>query len=280
MDDRMGANMDELLEKLRRINHMLQKEGGFVTNSGEATALPFTEMASVLGDILRANTYLIDLSGNLLGYSEATDINNTRIKQMLEDKKFPEQYAQNLSALFQTTANIGIESDFTAFPIESRDLFITGVTTIVPIFASGKRLGSLILARMFPAFDSSDLILAEHGATVIGIELLHSINLRTEEATRVTTLIQIAIKSLSFSELEAVKAIFESFPSLEERITASKIAEEKNITRSVIVNALRKLESAGILETRSLGMKGTFIRVVSPELLDALKKALNQRNDQ
>jgi transcriptional pleiotropic repressor len=27
-------------------------------------------------------------------------------------------------------------------------------------------------------------------------------------------------------------------------------------------------------------MKGTFIRVVSPELLDALKKALNQRNDQ
>lgn len=280
MDDRMGGNMDELLEKLRRINYMLQKEGGFVTVSGEATVLPFTEMASVLADILRANTYLIDLSGNLLGYSEATDINNTRIKQMLEDKKFPEQYAQNLSALFQTTANIGIESDFTAFPIESRDLFITGVTTIVPIFASGKRLGSLILARMFPAFDSSDLILAEHGATVIGIELLHSINLRTEEATRVTTLIQIAIKSLSFSELEAVKAIFESFPSLEERITASKIAEEKNITRSVIVNALRKLESAGILETRSLGMKGTFIRVVSPELLDALKKALYQRNDQ
>ena len=272
--------MDELLEKLRRINYMLQKEGGFVAVSDEATALPFTEMASVLGDILRANTYLIDLSGNLLGYSEATDINNARIKQMLEDKKFPEQYAHNLSALFQTTANIGIESDFTAFPIESRDLFITGVTTIVPIFASGKRLGSLVLARLFPVFDSSDLILAEHGATVIGIELLHAINLRMQEATRVTTLIQIAIKSLSFSEMEAVKAIFEIFPSLEERITASKIAAEKNITRSVIVNALRKLESAGILETRSLGMKGTFIRVGSAELLDALKRALYPKNDQ
>ena len=280
MDNRMGENMDELLEKLRRINYMLQKEGGFVAVSDEATDLPFTEMASVLGDILMANTYLIDLSGNLLGYSEATDINNARIKQMLEDKKFPEHYAQNLSALIQTTANIGIESDFTAFPIESRDLFIMGVTTVVPIFASGKRLGSLILARMFPAFDSSDLILAEHGATVIGIELLHTINLRMEEATRVTTLIQIAVKSLSFSELEAVKAIFETFPSLEERITASRIAAEKNITRSVIVNALRKLESAGILETRSLGMKGTFIRVVSAELLDALKKALYQKNDQ
>lgn len=40
------------------------------------------------------------------------------------------------------------------------------------------------MARMFPAFDSSDLILAEHGATVVGIELLHSINLRTEEANK------------------------------------------------------------------------------------------------
>lgn len=266
--------MDELLEKLRRINYMLQKEGGFVAGQHKKGILPFTEMATVLGDILGANTYLIDLHGNLLGYSEATDINNYRIKQMLNDSKFPEQYAYNLSALFQTTANIGIESDMTAFPIESRDLFITGVTTIIPIFAAGKRLGSLILARMAPAFDSSDLILAEHGAAVIGMELLHSINLRMEEATRVTTMIQIAVKSLSFSELEAVKAIFKEFSELEVRITASKIAEENAITRSVIVNALRKLESAGIIETRSLGMKGTFIKVASLRLLEALQRSL------
>jgi len=270
----LGENMDELLEKLRRINYMLQKEGGFVSGQHKKGILPFTEMATVLGDILGANTYLIDLHGNLLGYSEATDINNYRIKQMLNDSKFPEQYAYNLSALFQTTANIGIESDMTAFPIESRDLFITGVTTIIPIFAAGKRLGSLILARMAPAFDSSDLILAEHGATVVGMEMLHSINLRMEEATRVTTMIQIAVKSLSFSELEAVKAIFKEFSELEVRITASKIAEENTITRSVIVNALRKLESAGIIETRSLGMKGTFIKVASAQLLEALQRSL------
>ncbi|MCL8209092.1 MAG: GTP-sensing pleiotropic transcriptional regulator CodY, partial [Actinomycetia bacterium] len=36
--------------------------------------------------------------------------------------------------------------------------------------------------------------------------------------------------------------------------------------RSVIVNALRKLESAGVVETRSLGMKGTRIRVLNPRL--------------
>ena len=42
------------------------------------------------------------------------------------------------------------------------------------------------------------------------------------------------------------------------------------VTRSVIVNAFRKLESAGIIESRSLGMKGTFIKVLSPLFVEEL----------
>ena len=44
---------------------------------------------------------------------------------------------------------------------------------------------------------------------------------------------------------------------------ASKIADRVGITRSVIVNALRKFESAGVIESRSSGMKGTYIKVVN-----------------
>ena len=50
------------------------------------------------------------------------------------------------------------------------------------------------------------------------------------------------------------------------------------MTRSVIVNALRKLESAGIIESRSLGMKGTFIKVLSPLFVDELASKLSARN--
>ena len=56
---------------------------------------------------------------------------------------------------------------------------------------------------------------------------------------------------------------------------ASKIADRVGITRSVIVNALRKFESAGVIESRSSGMKGTYIKVVNDyifEELDAIKK--------
>ena len=42
--------------------------------------------------------------------------------------------------------------------------------------------------------------------------------------------------------------------------------------RQVIVNALRKLESAGVVESRSLGMKGTRIKITNSKFKDELNK--------
>ena len=55
-------------------------------------------------------------------------------------------------------------------------------------------------------------------------------------------------------------------------MVASKIADRVGITRSVIVNALRKLESAGVIETRSLGMKGTYIRILNEQLIQSIEQ--------
>ena len=55
-------------------------------------------------------------------------------------------------------------------------------------------------------------------------------------------------------------------------LVASKIADRAGITRSVIVNALRKLESAGVIETRSLGMKGTYIKILNDRLISEFLK--------
>lgn len=50
---------------------------------------------------------------------------------------------------------------------------------------------------------------------------------------------------------------------MEGTLVASKIADRVGITRSVIVNALKKFESAGVIKTRSSGMKGTHIKVIN-----------------
>lgn len=269
--------MEELLEKLRIVNKMLQVEGGFASGkpvSEGGDGLIFSDVAQVLADLMGANTYLIDAEGKLLGYSEAIDINNQRVKQMLLDRRFPKIYADEMAKLTTSTANIGIESDMTVFPVETRDIFVNGLTSVIPIFAAGRRLGSLIFARLETPFDSGDLILAEHSATVMGMEMLHLINVHNEEVIRTAAAVTTALRSLSYSEREAVMEIFRHIEGLEARINASRIAGEKGITRSVIVNALRKLESANIVETQSLGVKGTFIRILSPQIMDALKRDL------
>ncbi len=43
------------------------------------------------------------------------------------------------------------------------------------------------------------------------------------------------------------------------------------------VNALRKFESAGVIESRSSGMKGTYIKVVNEVIFDELEKIKQER---
>ena len=95
-----------------------------------------------------------------------------------------------------------------------------------------------------------------------------------EEANLVyeTEAVTMAVNTLSYSELRAVSAILGELNGNEGQLTASVIADRIGITRSVIVNALRKLESAGIIESRSLGMKGTYLKVLIPDVFDEIKK--------
>ena len=104
------------------------------------------------------------------------------------------------------------------------------------------------------------------------MEILHEKSEEIEEEARSKAVVQMAISSLSYSELEAIEHIFEELNGTEGLLVASKIADRVGITRSVIVNALRKLESAGVIESRSLGMKGTYIKVLNDKFLFELEK--------
>lgn len=254
----------KLLDKTRKINAMLQNAAGKPVN--------FREMAEILCGVIEANVFVVSRRGKLLGFAINQEIENERMKKMLEDRQFPEEYTQNLFNITETSANIDIDSEYTAFPVENRDLFQNGLTTIVPINGGGERLGTLILARVEDAFDDDDLILAEYGATVVGMEILREKAEEIEEEARSKAVVQMAISSLSYSELEAIEHIFEELKGKEGLLVASKVADRVGITRSVIVNALRKLESAGVIESRSLGMKGTYIKVLNDKFLVELSK--------
>ncbi|GEL06887.1 GTP-sensing pleiotropic transcriptional regulator CodY [Salisediminibacterium halotolerans] len=253
----------DLLTKTRKINELLEKSAGQSVN--------FKEMAVTLRDVIGANIFVVSRRGKLLGYSIKQEIENPRMKQMLEERQFPEEYIAGLFDITETSPNIDINSEYTAFPVENKELFANGLTTIVPVQGGGERQGTLILSRLDESFDNDDLLLAEYGATVVGMEILHEKSEELQEEARKNAVVDMAVNSLSYSEMEAVDHIFEELEGDEGLLVASKIADRVGITRSVIVNALRKLESAGVIESRSLGMKGTYIKVTNEKFLSKLE---------
>ncbi len=253
-----------LLSRTRKINRLLQQTGSNPVN--------FNEMSATLSEVIGANVFIVSRRGKLLGYAIMQKVENERMKKMLEERQFPEEYTNSLLELQETTANLDIHSKYTAFPEENKDMFQNSLTTVVPIIGGGERLGTLLLSRLDEEFDDDDLILAEYGATVVGLEILREKAEEIEQEARSKAVVQMAISSLSYSELEAIEHIFEELNGTEGLLVASKVADRVGITRSVIVNALRKLESAGVIESRSLGMKGTFIKVLNENFLEELEK--------
>ena len=143
---------------------------------------------------------------------------------------------------------------------------------IVPITNMGERMGTVVFSRADESFDSEEIMLGEYGAAISAVQLLRMINRKAETEARKKNVVQLALEVLSYSELEAVKYIFGEIEGSEGFLIASKLAEEYKLTRSVIVNALRKLESAGVIDARSLGMKGTYIKVLNDYLYEELEK--------
>ena len=83
--------------------------------------------------------------------------------------------------------------------------------------------------------------------------MMRSVNEEKCRRDKKSTDCKICDQYIVFSELEAITHIFDEMDGKEGILVASKIADRVGITRSVIVNALRKFESAGVIESRSSG---------------------------
>ena len=105
---------------------------------------------------------------------------------------------------------------------------------------------------------------------------MRAVNEENAEESRKISVVKSAISTLSFSEMEAITHIFAELNGMEGILVASKIADRVGITRSVIVNALRKFESAGVIESRSSGMKGTYIKVLNDAVFDEINEIKKQ----
>ena len=241
--------MQNLLQKTRRLTRFLQKTSG--------QTISMEDITEILQDLVDADVIIVSEQGDILAKS-------SNAVEIGED--FPKDLNDTLLSFDGSLANVteGVEN-----------LFPGKFSLIVPITASNQRLGSMVMCRK-DKFDVSDLIIAELGATITGLGIIRAQDAILEEKARNKAVVKMALDTLSYSEQEAVEHIFQELNGKEGLLVASKIADRVGITRSVIVNALRKFESAGVIESRSLGMKGTFIRILNDQLMPELEKLKNR----
>lgn len=249
----------QLLDKIRKINKLL--------HNNSSHKVVFNDICKVLSEILDANTLVISKKGKVLGIRKLSKIQE--LNNLLEGKVggyVDKMLNERLLSILSTKENVNLET--LGFEQEGISKYQAIVT---PIDIAGERLGSLFAYREDMAFGIDDIILTEYGSTVVGLEMLRSVNEENAAEIRKVQVVRSAISTLSYSELEAISHIFSELDGNEGVLIASKIADRVGITRSVIVNALRKFESAGIIESKSSGMKGTYIRVLNDVVFEELE---------
>lgn len=256
----------QLLDKTRKIGKLL--------HNNNSSKVVFNDICDVMTDILASNVLVISKKGKVLGTGLRPEV--VEITELLADQVgnyIDASLNERLLGILSTKENVNLET--LGFTMDSGNGY---AATIAPIDIAGERLATLFVYRQNAQFDIDDIILCEYGTTVVGLEMMRSVNEENEEETRKKQIVKSALSTLSYSELDAIEHIFDELEGREGILVASKIADRVGITRSVIVNALRKFESAGVIESRSSGMKGTYIKVLNDAVFEELDN-LKTKND-
>ncbi|MGM0688951.1 MAG: GTP-sensing pleiotropic transcriptional regulator CodY [Bacillota bacterium] len=251
----------QLLEHIKRLNSV------FLRPENQAPIM--NDGVKAIAEITSAAVLVINKDGKILaGWLDEVGAQE-RFKRLLEEGSVDEDpYLPSILKTDETMTN-GLFPNETGGIEKKESSNQNGLLhTVVPIKSSGKNIAVLLLFHPGRKLEPGLLILSEMSASLIGMLIIHQIADQVDQENRNRELAEGAFESLSYSEVEAIREILKNINNNESVVVASKIADSLGITRSVIVNALRKFESAGIIESRSLGMKGTFIRVKNIHALE------------
>ena len=177
---------------------------------------------------------------------------------------------ERLLSILSTKENVNLQTlGFTADVSQGYQAIIT------PINIAGERLGTLFLYRKESMYEIDDIILSEYGTLSWDLRcsalLMKRVQKRPEK-NRSYNLRSAPFLSLSWKQSSIFLMNLTEWKGF---WWQARLQDRVGITRSVIVNALRKFESAGVIESRSSGMKGTYIKVVNDYVfkeLDKIKK--------
>ena len=233
----------KLLDNTRKIERLL--------HNNDTGKVVFNDICRVMSNVLKSNILVISKKGKVLGYGEYNEI--PILSELITDQVgtfIDPALNERFLGVLSTNENVNLG---TLGFVREEDCNNVGI--IAPIEIAGERLGTVFIYKDGPGFDIDDIILCEYGTTVVGLEMLRAVTEETAEENRKINVVKSAINTLSYTEMHAIVHIFEELSGIE---------------------GILKFESAGVIESRSSGMKGTYIKVLNDAIYGELKELKKQ----
>lgn len=220
------------------------------------------DIGAMARDMLESSVHILDKSGSLIGFTV-----NQNDTCRLTDAQSAQRVAKMLA---KDGLQITVAKDGVCPYNEGNCAFEKRTHIALPLVYASKRIGTLVCTRDGEDCDECYLAVCKLLGMLCSMALYNKMQENENTLKLKSDTAQQVLQSLSYSERSALQAIISALPRAEAPaitqgfINASTISKQSGITRSVIASALKKLEGAGIIRIRSLGMKGTHLTVLNP----------------
>ena len=173
----------QLLDKTRKINRLL--------HNNNSSKVVFNDICDVLTEIMKSNVLVVSRKGKVLGVGQCAGVE--LIRELIDNKvgsHVDEMLNERMLNVLSTKENVNLQT--LGFSPEIAKGYQAIVT---PIDIAGERLGTLFMYKKDEAYEIDDIILGEYGTTVVGLEMLRSVNEESAEEIRKEQIVRSAIST-------------------------------------------------------------------------------------
>jgi|LSQX01.1.fsa_nt_gb transcriptional pleiotropic repressor len=256
--------MDGIVEKIRSLNMVFGKSA--------TTVIPLDALCQKLCKILGCNIYLFDNAGHIFACAVAPAFLCPYIECSLLEKELPGYYMERFNSQDQSIVGLYEENPKCTYGDVGRCTFQNRYYSIYPIFSMFKKTAGILFIRYEDQFSEADKVLCEYTCAIVSIEMLRQEQERAAALSSQAAKAKVTVESLSFSEKKASRAIMREIDWKCGEVFLNAIASQTYTAPSTVSGALKKLELATLIHTRSRGVKGMYVEVRNPNLRTELDK--------
>ena len=162
----------ELLDRIRKINKLL--------HNNTSNVFVFNDICHALSDAMGSNVLVMSRKGKILGMGNTDpDLVDSNWKAASVGVFIDPNLNERLLNILSTKENVHLET--LGFDAEANRIYRVIVT---PIAIAGERLGTFFIYRKGEEYGIDDIILAEYGTAVIGLEMVRAMDEENAEELR------------------------------------------------------------------------------------------------